>query len=135
MDRRREYFCLGAFISKFTGENFFDESKPKNTFDSLFFSTVVMAVLVFAIAMPFANADYTSVPMSVGILAGLMWVPLSWSIQHWVGIFHGVSRTVLIVAAWYSFPDQRFVVIPAIIVVIYLITIVVLESRWRKLRS
>jgi hypothetical protein len=37
-------------------------------------------------------------------------------------------RTVLVVAAWFAFPSHRFVAIPAIIVVIYLITIAVLRS-------
>ena len=66
---------------------------------------------------------------TVGILAGLMWVPFSWMIQHWVGLFHGIARTVLVTAAWYLFPQRRFVAIPAVIVVIYLITIVVLARR------
>lgn len=124
-------FYLGAFISRFTGEDFFAKNKPRNTFDTLFLQTAVMALLVFAIAMPFASADYTSIPLSVGILTGLMWVPLSWALQHWVGIFHGVVRTVLIVAAWYAFPAHRFVVIPMVIVVMYLISIPVLHARWK----
>jgi len=72
-------------ISRFTGENFLDKNKPKNVFDSLFFYCVAMALLVYAIAIPFFRVDYTSLPLTVGILAGLMWVPLSWIIQHWSG--------------------------------------------------
>ena len=34
-------------------------------------------------------------------------------------------------AAWYLFPGHRFVVIPAVIVVIYLVTIYVLLTRPR----
>ena len=44
---------LGMFISKFTGENFLDKKKPKNEFDKLFMFTVVQALLVYAIALPF----------------------------------------------------------------------------------
>ena len=84
-----------------------------------------------AIAIPFFRVDYTSLPLTVGILAGLMWVPLSWIIQHWVGIFHAVARTVLVTAAWYLAPHHRFVVIPAVIVGVYGVTIVILEQRWR----
>ena len=73
--------------------------------------------------------------MSAGILAGLMWLPFSGLIRHWVGLFHGLSRTVLIVIAWYLFPRHRFVVIPAIIVVIYLVTIAVLVQRAKRLPS
>jgi Family of unknown function (DUF7010) len=64
-----------------------------------------------------------------------MWVPLSWMIQHWVGLFHGVARTVLIVAVWLLFPAQRFTLIPAVIVVVYLISIVALVNRRRQMAS
>lgn len=120
---------LGLFISKFTGENFLDKTKPKNTFDRLFMFTVAQAALVYAIAIPFFLIDYSSLPLSVGILTGLMWLPFSWIINHWVGLFHGISRTFIIVLLWYLFPDLRFVTIPFAIVFIYLITIVILRTR------
>ena len=122
---------LGIVLSRFTGENFLDKNKPKNVFDSLFFHCVAMALLVYAIAIPFFRVDYTSLPLTVGILAGLMWVPFSWIIQHWVGILHTVARTVLVTVAWYLAPHRRFVVIPAVIVGVYAVTIAILEQRWR----
>jgi hypothetical protein len=125
---------LGMMLSRFTGENFLDKNKPKNAFDGLFFHCVAMALLVYAIAIPFFRVDYTSLPLTVGILAGLMWVPLSWIIGHWVGIFHTVTRTILVTLAWYLAPHQRFVVIPAVIVGVYGVTIVILEQRWRAIR-
>ena len=126
---------LGILLSRLTGENFLDKTKPKNVFDSLFFHCVAMALLVYAIAIPFFRVDYTSLPLTVGILAGLMWLPLSWIIQHWVGIFHSVARTVLVTAAWYLAPHRRFVVIPAVIVAVYAVTIAILEQRWRAVSS
>lgn len=120
---------LGMFISKFTGENFRDKKKPKNSFDNLFFLAMGEALLVYAIAIPFFMADYTSLPLTVGILTGLMWLPLSWIIQHWVGIFHGICRTVLVLALWYLLPDLRFAAIPFAIVGIYLVSIVILLRR------
>ena len=35
--------------------------------------------------------------------------------------------------AWYLWPDQRFVVLPAIIVAVYVVTLVVLVRRPRRL--
>jgi hypothetical protein len=87
---------LGMFISKFTGENFLDKAKPKNAFDTLFFFTVGQALLVYSIAIPFFFIDYSSLPLTVGILTGLMWLPLSWIIDHWVGIFHAIVRTLVV---------------------------------------
>lgn len=120
---------LGMFISKFTGENFLDKTKPKNEFDTLFFFTVAQALLAYAIAIPFFILDYSSLPMTVGILTGLMWLPLSWIINHWVGIFHATFRTAIVLALWYLFPEHRFIAIPFAIAVIYIITIVILRNR------
>jgi ethanolamine transporter EutH len=124
---------LGIFFSRFTGENFLDKQRPKNVFDGLFLRTVGAAVLVFAIAIPFFRADYTSLPLSVGILSGLMWLPFSWIIGHWIGTFHTLARTALVTASWYLFPSFRFIAVPAVIVAIYAVTIVVLEARWRRI--
>ena len=124
---------LAMLISRFTGEPFF--RKDRNPFDRLFFAGLAMSLLVFAIAIPFAIADDRSITLTVGILTGLMWMPFSWILQHWVGYFHAVCRTVLILVAWYAFPAQHFQVIPAIIVALYIVTIVILENRWRRLQA
>ena len=124
-------FGLGLFIARFVGEDLLGKTRDNNEFDQLFFQTVLMSWLVFAIAIPFFMIEPTSLPLSVGILAGLMWLPLSWIIRHWVGMFHAFTRTALVTVAWFVFPDQRFVIIPAIIVGIYLITIYVLATRER----
>ena len=126
---------LGIFFSRFTGENFLDKQRPKNVFDGLFMRTVGAALLVYAIAIPFFRADYTSLPLSVGILSGLMWLPFSWIIGHWIGTFHTLVRTALVTASWYLFPSYRFIAVPAVIVAIYAVTIVVLEARWRRIHA
>lgn len=120
---------MGMFISKFTGENFLDKKKPKNEFDQLFMYTVVQALLVYSIALPFFMVDYSSLPLTVGILTGLMWVPFSWIIKHWVGLFHAIVRTITVLLLWYLLPEHRFVAIPFAIVGIYVITIIILKSR------
>ena len=121
------YLAMG--ISKLTGENYLDKSKPKNTFDNLFFLTVAQAILVYSIAIPFFIVDYTSLPLTVGILTGLMWVPLTWIIDHWVGLFHSIVRTILVLILWYLFPSDRFVVIPIAIIIVYIISLIILKNR------
>jgi Family of unknown function (DUF7010) len=126
---------LGMFISRFTGEHFLDRSRPKNTFDALFFLVVATVLQAYAIAIPFFLVMPSSLPLSVGVLSGMMWLPMSWILQHWIGIVHGGLRTVLVVVAWYLFPAQRFVVVPFVIVALYAFAIVVLEMRWRAVRA
>lgn len=128
-------FGLGLLVARFTGEELMGRKEVRNVFDDLFFSTVVMSWLVFAIAIPFFMIEPTSLPLSVGILAGLMWIPFSWIIRHAVGWFHASTRTLLVLATWYLFPAHRFVVVPAVIVAVYLVTIVVLVRRWRGMES
>ena len=122
-------FYLGLIVARFTGEDLLGRQRKGNPFDALFMRSVFMAWLVFSIAIPFALVDPTSLPLTVGILAGLMWLPFGWIIEHWIGTFHAVTRTVLCVAAWYAFPEQRFVAIPFVIVAIYAVTIVTLVRR------
>ena len=69
---------LGTTLSKVTGEDFLDKTRPKNAFDSLFFHTVAMSLLAYGIAIPFFLVDPSSLPLSVGIISGLMWLPVSW---------------------------------------------------------
>lgn len=121
------YLSMG--VSKLTGEDYLDKRKPKNTFDNLFFLTVAQAILVYSIAIPFFIVDYTSLPLTVGILTGLMWVPLTWIIDHWVGLFHSIVRTILVLILWYLFPSDRFVVIPIGIIIVYIISIIILKNR------
>ena len=120
---------LGLFLSKFTGENFLDKNKPKNEFDTLFLFTVGQAILTYSIAIPFFLIDYSSLPLSVGILTGLMWLPFSWIVKHWVGIFHTLTRIFLVLILWYLLPEYRFIAIPFGIVLIYIITLIILRRR------
>jgi hypothetical protein len=123
---------MAMFISKYTGENFLDKNKTKNTFDDLFLFTVAQAVMAYAIAIPFFLVDYTSLPLSVGVLTGTMWLPFSWIIKHWIGIGHAIVRTICIVVLWYVFPNLRFVAIPLAIVVVYVATLIVLHKRYKN---
>lgn len=125
-------FYLALFLSKFTGEKLIAKKGEMNPFDALFLYTLVMSLLCFAMAIPFSLQDYTSVPLTIGILSGLMWLPISWIIEHKVGTFHALSRTIGVAFAWFAFPEQRFIAIPIVIVVIYLISIYFLHSRWQQ---
>ncbi len=128
-------FYLGAGLSYLTGERFFAKKAAKNSFDRLFFVGMIMSLMVFAIALPVAAIDHTTVPLSIGILAGLMWMPLSWAIEHWIGYFHTLTRTFGIVAACYLFPDARVEAISAVIVAVYIVSLITLERRFQSIKS
>ena len=123
---------LGLLLARTTGEARPRRPGRRNTFDELFLRAVAMGVLLYANAIPYLRVDHTSLPLSVGILSGPMWLPFSWIIGHRVGTFHTVARTALVATAWSLFPSRRFVVVPAVGVAVYMVTIVVLEGRWRR---
>jgi hypothetical protein len=122
-------FGLGVLVGRLIGEDLLGRDRPPNAFDRLFLSTVVMANLGWAVVIPFFMVEPDSLPLGVGVLAGMMWVPFSWMLGHWVGLFHGLARTVLVLAAWLAFPDRRFVAVPAVIVALYLVSIYALATR------
>ncbi|GLR71695.1 DUF7010 family protein [Agaribacter marinus] len=125
-------FYLGAALSYLTGERFFSKKTEKNVFDGLFFSGLIMALLVFGISIPAAQSDYQTLSLSIGILAGIMWIPFSWIVQHWIGYFHAIGRTLAIVAVWYLFPEHRVEAISCVIVSLYVVSIYLLEYQHRQ---
>ncbi|MFD2165123.1 DUF7010 family protein [Thalassotalea euphylliae] len=127
------YIAIG--IGKLTGEDLLLPKEKRNPFDTLFLSTMIMSLLVFAIAIPFMQENFLAQPMALGILSGLMWFPLSWIIQHPVGIYHAVSRTLTLVVIWYVAPEHSFTLVPFAIVIIYAFSLVSLYKRWQKENS
>lgn len=125
---------LGMGLSKLTGEDFLDRSRPKNVFQTLFFVGMGQALLAYAIAIPFGIADPTAMPLGIGVLSGMMWMVYGWIIGHWVGYAHAIARTVAVLVLHYAFPEDRYVAIPAAIVALYVVVIAIQERRWRSLQ-
>ncbi|BFM13262.1 hypothetical protein R50072_34150 [Simiduia litorea] len=123
-------FYIGIFLSNLLGEPIFDKQREKNCFDQLFLMVLCMALLVYAIAIPFFLVQPDSLPLSIGILTGLMWLPFSWSIKHWLGIFHALTRTLGVLLVWYLFPQQRYLAVAIVIMAVYLVTLWLLRRRW-----
>lgn len=124
-------FYLAIGLAKLTGEDFFGKHRAKNTFDRLFLLAVSMCLMMFPIAMIYSTENNSSVPLTVGIIAGLMWMPFSWIIEHWIGYFHAIARTIGVVIVWLCFPEHRFEAVSLVIVIVYAITLYVMELRFR----
>src|SRR5690606_19466914 len=73
---------LASFVSKGTAENFMDKKEPKIECGTLSLVAAGQAMVVYSIAIPLFLVDYASLPTTVGILTGLMWLPLSRIIKH-----------------------------------------------------
>ncbi|MEM1183658.1 MAG: hypothetical protein AAGI53_01515 [Planctomycetota bacterium] len=123
-------FYVGLLIAKITGEDLLGRNKSSPFFDRVFFASVAMSILVFAIAIPFVLESPTSLPLSLGVLTGLMWLPISPLIGHWVGAAHAIARTALVLTVWLLLPDDRFTAVPLAVVAVYVVTLTILWKRW-----
>ncbi|WP_438864777.1 DUF7010 family protein [Neptunicella sp.] len=124
---------LNKMVTSLTGENLIRDSRPTNCFDQLYLCSFAMSLVGLCISLPFFLIDKTSLPLTVGILTGLPWLTHAWITRFWIGIFHTLTRSILVLVGWYIFPDYRFTLVPMIIVSVYVATIYVLELRWRDI--
>ena len=125
------FICVGLIfpLALLVGLVVHENVMARDELGDLLFKSIIAASLFWAVVIPFFIVDRSSVPLTLGIIFGIPWMILGWIIRHWIGSFHAIARTVLIVVAWFLFPEYRFVAIPGIIVVIYLISIFVLATR------
>lgn len=119
-------FPIAIGISKFRGEALLSNNNPLAKLMGL---CTLMINLLWAVHIPLFMYAPQFVPLSLGIGLGLHWVVYSWIIQHPLGIVHAVVRTVLIVLAWFTFPEQRLFAVSAVIVIVYLMTIYQMSIR------
>jgi hypothetical protein len=109
-------FPLALLVSRFTKEEVFSS---KNPLAKLMGISVLMVNLLWAVHIPLFIYAPQFLVLSVGIGLGLHWVVYSWIIQHPLGLIHAVSRTGLVVGAWFLFPESRILAVGLVIVFVY----------------
>lgn len=119
-------FPIALLIAKFRNENLVSSSNP---FSKLMGLCVLMVNLLWAVHIPLLFKAPELVPLTLGIGLGLHWIVYSWIVSHPVGIVHAVLRTLLILLAWYLFPEQGIAAISAAVVLVYIISIYQMLTR------
>lgn len=119
-------FPIALLIAKFRKENLVSSSNPLAKLMGL---CIIMVNLLWAVHIPLLFNAPEFVPLSLGVGLGLHWVVYSWIVNHPVGLIHAVLRSILIVAAWYLFPNNSILAISCVIVVTYLISIYQMLTR------
>jgi len=119
-------FPIALLIAKFRNENLVSSNNP---LAKLMGMCIIMVNLLWAVHIPLLLNAPEFVPLSLGIGLGLHWVVYSWIINHPVGLIHAVLRSILIVAAWYLFPNNEIIAISSVIVLTYLISIYQMLTR------
>lgn len=79
--------------------------------------------LGWAITIPAFHADPQLVPLALGISMSLHLVGTAWSMNLKTYLIHPLLRAAIVVLLWYALPEQRFLLIPLAIALLYLATI------------
>jgi hypothetical protein len=83
----------------------------------------LMVTLLWGIHLPLLFLAPQFFPLSLGIGYGVHWIVFSWTVGHPVGLIHASVRTLLVVAAWLSFPSDRMIAVAIAIVIAYSISV------------
>ncbi len=119
-------FCSGAIfpiallIARLRGETLVATNNP---LAKLMGYCILMVNLLWAVHIPLFIYAPTFVPLSLGIGLGLHWVVYSWIVHHPVGLIHAILRTILVLAVWFFFPEQRLLAVGIVVVLVYCISI------------
>lgn len=119
-------FPLALLISKFRHEAL---TSSVNPLSKLMGMSIVMVNLLWGIHLPLIFFAPEFIPLTLGIGLGLHWVIYSWVVQHPLGIIHSVLRTILVVAAWYYFPECRIFSVSVAVVIAYSISLIQMLTR------
>ena len=119
-------FPVALLIGKLRRENLTGRLNPLSRLMGM---SVLMVNLLWAVHLPLLMGAPRFFPLSLGIGLGLHWIVYSWIIQHPVGLIHAILRTGLVVTAWSVFPNRRMLAVPAVIVVVYLISLFLMARR------
>jgi hypothetical protein len=119
-------FPIALVIAKIRHEDLVSSSNPLAKLMGL---CILMVNLLWAVHIPLLLNAPEFVPLSLGIGLGLHWVVYSWIINHPLGLIHAVLRSLLILVAWYLFPNNGIFAISSVIVLTYLISIYQMLTR------
>ena len=119
-------FPVALLIGKVRRENLTDRLNPLSRLMGM---SVLMVNLLWAVHLPLLVGAPRFFPLSLGIGLGIHWIVYSWIVQHPVGLIHAILRTGLVVTAWSTFPARRMFAVPAVIVIVYLISLVLMARR------
>ena len=84
---------------------------------------LISMLMFWPLAIAGSSTNVSFFPLALAVGMGMHWPVIGWMYGKKVYLFHGVARALGATMLWYVFPDQRFVLIPAFVSIIYLITI------------
>lgn len=113
-------FPLGILLSKPLKSNIF-VSTPLS---DLIAPALISMLMFWPLAIAGSSANISFFPLALAVGMGMHWPVIGWMYGKRVFLYHGIARAVGCTMLWYIFPDQRFVIIPAFVSVVYLASIV-----------
>jgi len=95
----------------------------------------LMVTLLWAVHLPLLlfAPEFFALSMAVGY--GMHWIVFSWTVGHPVGLVHALLRTLLVVTAWFLFPENRVGAISIAVVIAYVVSVWQLSRLYRQHES
>jgi hypothetical protein len=113
-------FPLGLLLSKPLKSDL-NVSSPLT---SLFGPALISMMMFWPLAIAGASTNVSFITLAIAIGMGIHWPVVGWMYGRIIFMLHGITRAIGCTMLWYVFPDQRFVLIPFFVSLVYLITIV-----------
>lgn len=127
------YLCLipiAILIAKFRGEEM--GGGAENPLFRLASMCRVMVFLLWAVLMPLLFQAPMFFPLVMGVGLGMHWIIFSWTVNHPLGVIHALLRTVLVLLAWFLFPENRVGAVSIAVALVYLVSIYQLKRMYAK---
>lgn len=123
-------FPLGLLLAGLTG------SRPleKSAFGGATFAGLLAVMLCWPLIFAVNSVDPQLTPLALSIAMSLHWPIIGWSYGR-IGLFtvHAVTRVLGSAFVWFAVPDQRFVLIPLVVVAAYAFSfLAILVTRGRR---
>ncbi|GAB3501824.1 hypothetical protein GCM10027341_29110 [Spirosoma knui] len=101
----------------------------KTPLTSLIPFALIAMMLSWAITIPAASIDKSLVPLCLAVGMSIHWPIIGWLYDSRACQLHVAARTILTVGCWYLFPDERFIVLPLLVALVYGVTVLALKQE------
>jgi hypothetical protein len=126
-------FPIAIVVSRIMRIDFFNE---KSSVDDVLVPAFIGMLLFWPMAFAAFWSAVEMTPLILAIGMAMHWPTIGWSYGR-TAIYsaHAIVRAVAALVLWVLFPDQRTVLVPASVSVVYLLTVAVIVTDLRRLKA
>lgn len=124
-------FPLGLLLQKPLRANLL----VKTPLSGMIAPALMAMLLSWPVTIAASGVNRSLAPLALAIGMSLHWPMIGWLFKSRVCLLHAVVRAVVVSGIWYTFPADRFTVLPLAVAVIYGLTVWGLKWEVAKARQ